>query len=120
MDLAVTFFLLMVSHALADFVLQNETMVAGKNRSHSIHSAKGSQFPPWYYWLTAHGLIHGGLVFLVCNSLLLGLIETVLHAVLDFLKCENKISFHQDQLLHVLCKAAYCIFLGAAAGMIPV
>lgn len=108
------FFLLVVSHAVADFVLQNETMVAGKNRNHKIHSLKGENFPAWYYWLPAHGLVHGGLVFLVTNNLYLGLIETALHSLLDFLKCEGKLTFHQDQALHILCKVAYCIFLGAA------
>lgn len=111
MDLATTFFLLLVSHAVADFVLQNETMVAGKNRQHKVHSSTGKNFPPWYYWLSAHGLVHGGLVFLVTQHLILSVVETLAHMLIDFLKCEHKINFHQDQFLHVLCKVIYCIVI---------
>ncbi|MDK1022842.1 MAG: hypothetical protein QGD92_01250 [Gammaproteobacteria bacterium] len=51
-------------HALADFILQGDTMALFNNRHHA--SAEGlekkSSFPNWYYWMTAHTLIHGGIV----------------------------------------------------------
>ena len=105
------FYQLLVGHALADFVLQQEAMGAGKNRHNEIHARKGYQFPAWYYWLTAHSLIHGGVVYLVTGSLELSAIETVLHWVIDFAKCEEWINFHQDQALHIICKIAYCFFV---------
>ena len=54
-------FMLICGHALADFVLQPEAMGYGKNRNDKIHDKKHSLFPVWYYWLTAHALVHGGL-----------------------------------------------------------
>lgn len=102
------FFQLIVVHAVADFVLQPEVMGAGKNRHHDIHNRVGKNFPPWYYWLVAHALTHGGLVYLVTGSVILGMVETLLHGLIDFAKCEDWINFHQDQALHVVCKATYC------------
>lgn len=101
------FFKLLVAHATADFVLQSEAMGRGKNRHSDIHHGKTFNFPKWYYWLTAHALVHGGLVYLVTNSLLLGVIETVSHWCIDFAKCEGLIGFHQDQALHVGFKIGY-------------
>ncbi len=112
------FFLLIAGHALADFVLQSDVMAAAKSRHGAIHKRKSKHFPPWQYWLGAHTLIHGGIVLLITESLLLGLIETCLHTVIDFLKCEGKLSFHQDQALHLLCKVIYCAVLVYAPGRV--
>lgn len=105
------FFKLLVAHAAADFVLQSEAMGRGKNRHSDIHDQMSKNFPKWYYWLTAHALVHGGLVYLITNSLLLGVIETVTHWCIDFAKCEGLIGFHQDQALHVGLKAGYALAL---------
>ena len=35
------------------------------------------------------------------------LLETVLHTIIDFTKCEHWINLHIDQALHILCKVAY-------------
>lgn len=101
------FFQLLVGHALADFVLQSEAMGRGKNRHSDIHHNKASTFPRWYYWLAAHSLVHGGIVYLITNSLLLALIETASHCVIDFCKCEGKIGMNTDQALHVGFKIGY-------------
>jgi hypothetical protein len=61
--------------------------------------------------LSAHGLIHGGVVFIVTGSSVLGVTEVVLHSVIDFLKCENKTNPHTDQFLHILCKIFYVILI---------
>lgn len=111
MQLLSYFFQLLVDHALADFVLQQEAMSAGKNRHNEIHGKKGSGFPAWYYWLSAHALIHGGVVYIITGSLLLGVVETLLHWLIDFSKCEGWLNFHQDQALHVGCKLGYCFFI---------
>ena len=105
------FFELLVAHALADFALQGEAMGSGKNRNNKIHLNKDNHFPSWQYWLAAHSLVHGGAVYIVTGSLLLGVIETLLHGLIDFSKCEGWINFHQDQGLHVTCKIAYCFAL---------
>jgi hypothetical protein len=105
------FFQFLIAHAVADFALQGDAMGAGKNRHHTIHTNKNGHFPPWYYWLLAHSLIHGGAVYLVTGSMILGMVETVLHALIDFAKCEDWINIHVDQTLHILCKVGYCVFL---------
>ena len=106
-------FKFLIGHALADFVLQGDTMALFKSRHHT--SAEGleniSSFPAWYYWMTAHTLIHGGIVFFITGSWILGLAEVILHWVIDYSKCEGWINFHQDQALHLTCKIGYLFLL---------
>ena len=101
------FFQFLVGHALADYVLQREIMAISKSRHAEIHKTAGKGFPGWYYWLISHALVHGGIVFLISGSWILGVVETVLHFIIDFSKCEHWISLHVDQALHILCKAVY-------------
>jgi len=95
------FFLLLCAHALTDFQLQNGAMWQNKQR-------QGCQL--WYYWLTAHALICGGGVYVVTQSLFLGVCETIAHWVIDFWKCESRIGTHSDQLLHFLFRIVYAIY----------
>jgi hypothetical protein len=101
------FFQFLVGHALADFVFQREVMAKSKSRHAAVYKSNSPGFPGWYYWLISHALFHGGVVFLISGSLLLGVIETVLHTLIDFSKCEHWINLHVDQTLHVLCKLGY-------------
>ena len=105
------FFKMLIGHAVCDFALQSDAMGGGKNRHKKITQTKSLQFPGWYYWMTAHALIHGGAVYLITANLVLGLIETVLHWIIDFCKCEGWIGVGQDQTLHILCKIGYCWWL---------
>jgi hypothetical protein len=107
----ILFFQLLIGHALADFVLQSDTMARAKDRHSELAQSRGANFPAWYYWIAAHSLVHGGAVYLFTGSALLGLIETLLHAAIDCAKCERRIDFHQDQVLHVLCKVGYCFLV---------
>src|SRR5262245_64246530 len=104
-------FALLAAHALCDFVLQPEAMGNGKSRARQRRNPPPPGFPAWYVWLSAHALTHGGAVYLVTGAWYLGAIESVLHAGIDHLKCEVRISFNQDQALHLLCKLAYCLVL---------
>jgi hypothetical protein len=99
-------FLLVVSHALGDFALQSDRMARGKNR-HAERSDPDGVLPEWYYWMTAHAIIHGGGVALVTNSPALGIAEVFLHWLIDFGKCDKRYGFHTDQLLHICCKVAW-------------
>jgi hypothetical protein len=105
------FFQLLIGHALADFVLQSDTMARAKDRHADFMKGVSESFPPWYYWLAAHALVHGGAVYLFTGSALLGLVEAVLHSAIDYAKCERWIGFHQDQALHVACKVGYCFLV---------
>ena len=64
----------------------------------------------WFYWMSAHALIHGGVIALVFPEFwYLGLIEVIIHFIIDFMKCQNKLNPHQDQFLHFIFRIAYLI-----------
>ena len=112
MELILTlFFQMIIGHAIADFVLQPDAMGFGKNRNNDAQKTKGAVFPHWYYWMTSHALVHSGAVYIITGSIVLGLIELVLHWIIDFSKCEHWFNVHVDQSLHVACKIAYCVLI---------
>jgi hypothetical protein len=102
------FFALLVGHAVCDYPLQAGPMATEKCRRSNTALQKSV---PWYYWLTAHALIHGGAVFWITRSPFLGLAETVIHWLIDFGKCENWYGIHVDQALHVGCKVLWCVLI---------
>jgi len=91
-----------------DFSLQNDTMALEKNRHSTTPLQKAV---PWYYWLGAHALIHGGMVYYITGYQVLGIAETVIHAFIDFGKCEKWFSIHVDQVLHILCKVVWYVLV---------
>lgn len=110
-------FYLLAGHALMDYALQGDAMAVCK--------CKGAKHPaadavPWYYWLTAHTLLHGATVAVVVRwygygeqvAIGLGLTETVIHWVIDYGKCSGWFGIHLDQFFHVLCKVAWVTLLG--------
>ena len=120
-------FILLCGHALADFALQGDAMAKGKNRHNKNIPPKGQKLMLcWFYWLTAHALIHGLMVALLINSNICyssictysflygtwkyGLVAAGLHWIIDFAKCENWTNPHIDQLLHVLTIVAIIIY----------
>jgi hypothetical protein len=107
------FFALAIGHAFADFALQSQFMAENKNR-HLVPKDTDTGKPSgmWLHVLTAHCLVHAGLVWLILSSLTphawtYALAEFGLHWAIDFFKCEGKTSFNTDQTLHYLCKAGY-------------
>lgn len=94
-------FWLLVGHALADYPLQGDFLAKAKNRLAPIAGV------PWWQALSAHALIHAGFVSAVTGSLWLGLAEFVAHSLIDDAKCRGRLTFNQDQGLHVLCKLAW-------------
>ncbi|MCB1224795.1 MAG: DUF3307 domain-containing protein [Verrucomicrobiales bacterium] len=111
------FFALVIGHALADFPLQGEFLAICKNRRFLVR-LKDPNRPPelWPYCMGAHCLIHAGAVWIVTGSVVLGVVELVLHWTLDVLKCSGLTHFGWDQIAHVLCKAAY-VAVGLWLGM---
>jgi hypothetical protein len=98
---------LIVCHALADFVLQSGAMAVGKSPLHV--GAPGE--PPWYYWLTSHALIHGGVVGIVTGSAGLGAAESIAHWLIDIGKCEHYYGFNTDQSFHLVCKLIWIVIV---------
>lgn len=103
------FLLMLVWHSLADYPLQGDFLAKAKSRANPIPGV------PWFQALGAHALIHAGGVMALTGSMVLGLCELVAHALIDDAKCMGRLSFNQDQALHVLCKAAWAL---AATSMV--
>lgn len=97
--------LLIAAHALADYPLQGDFLAKAKNRASPIPGV------PWYHGLLAHAAIHGGFVGAITGSVTLGLAEFVAHCFIDDTKCMGRISYNQDQALHILCKVLWVIIL---------
>lgn len=67
--------------------------------------------PPWYYWLTSHALIHGGVVGIVTGSAGLGAAESIAHWLIDIGKCEHYYGFNTDQSFHLVCKLIWIVIV---------
>jgi len=111
LGITTTLFLLIVGHAVADFALQTPLMAKLKSRHNKpTEIPKGQKYvPTWGFWLSAHGLIHGGAVYFVTGSVWLGIAETINHCLIDFIKCENITNPYVDQLLHYITKIFYVL-----------
>lgn len=105
MDLQTTAVLLVISHLLADYAWQGDFMAKAKNHRTPIPGV------PWLTVLLSHAGIHASLVFLVTDNIWLALIELAGHAIIDHAKCSCRISYNVDQLLHLLMKGGYVLFL---------
>jgi len=92
------FFALLIGHALADYPLQGDFLARAKNHTAPIPGV------PWYQALTAHALIHGGMVWAITGCWWLGALEAIFHAAIDHCKCIGFINFNIDQAAHVICK----------------
>ena len=103
------FFALLIAHALFDYPLQGDFLSKNKNRHYKdeINNVKGL----WIHCLTSHSILHAGSIWLITGSFIIGIMEFVLHWIIDFLKCEGITNFHADQFLHVLCRILYVIIL---------
>lgn len=97
------FIMLIAGHFICDYVFQTDAIATGKNRL--LDPCKFGV--NWYYWMTSHAITHGVAVGLITNSVLIGVIETILHWIIDTGKCEKHYGLHVDQALHVLCKILY-------------
>lgn len=94
---------LIVGHAIADYPLQGDFLARAKNRTAPIPGV------PWWQALGAHAIMHGGVVGLLTGIWWLGMLEALAHAAIDDAKCHGRLSFNQDQALHVLCKGVWLL-----------
>ena len=103
------FLALAIGHAVADFPLQGVFLSQAKNRNLHLSEDVNTKSPRgvWLHAMSAHSIIHCGVVWLITGSVILGLIEFVLHWVIDAAKCEKWVGFNTDQFLHYTCKIIY-------------
>ncbi len=86
---------------LSPYPLQGDFLSKAKNRANPLPGV------PWYQALSAHAIIHGAAVGYITKSPALGVAEMIVHAITDDLKCNGKLSFNQDQAIHLACKALW-------------
>jgi len=104
-------FALVIGHMLADYPLQGEYLALNKNRHYRPSNGMVQPKGLWIHCLCAHSLIHAGMVWLITGRVFFGIIECVLHFIIDACKSEKKTTLHTDQLLHVLCRVGYVVAL---------
>lgn len=95
--------LLLAAHALCDYPLQGDWLSKAKN--HRLDLVPGERI--WPGALLGHAAIHGAAVGLITGSVVLGLLEFAAHTVIDYAKCDGRLSYNTDQALHVACKALW-------------
>ena len=95
---------LILGHLVADYALQTDFIAKFKSRKMSLASV------PWYYVMLGHVGTHAAAVGFVTLSPFLALVELVCHFAIDVAKCEGTTTIHEDQALHVGCKALWAIF----------
>lgn len=96
-------FWLLVGHALCDFPLQGDFLARAKNHRNPIAGISPT------ICLFAHCLIQAGMVAYVTGRIWLGLLEFSAHAITDWAKCDEQITFAQDQAIHIACKLVWAI-----------
>ena len=100
MDFIHLTFTLITTHFLCDFALQNDFVAKYKARY-----VDGRYNEMWAWVLVAHCAIHAIPVLFLTKSLGLSLLMFITHFLIDFSKCEKRITFNLDQILH-LCVVA--------------
>lgn len=101
---------LIMGHMLGDYPLQGAFLASCKNRNTDSSSFFGTSTVPkglWVHGLTAHSMIQAGIVWVITGSLMVTMIELVVHWITDFSRCEEWISFNTDQAIHVGCKIVF-------------
>ena len=94
--------MLAMGHFVGDFGLQGDRMAVEK-------CAGCDRTLPWFWWLSAHGAIHGFLVAWITGLPWLGLAEWLLHGLIDISKCRGRFGLGPDQALHLLCKLLWAV-----------
>ena len=96
---------LLCAHALTDYVLQPTEMAQRKHPQHPADHAYG----PWWWWMTAHGLINALGVLYITQNVWLSVGEFVVHCALDTAKCQGWIDANTDQVGHLLSKGVWAL-----------
>lgn len=107
------FLWLVLGHYVMDFWAQSNWLAQAKNRHRSPGEPPPGQKPQavWPHALTAHAAHHGAAVAFITNNPALALGEWFVHWLIDWGKCENWYGIHEDQALHIACKAAWATVL---------
>lgn len=97
-------FALVSAHFALDYPLQGDTTAREKNPNSTTPL---QAHVPWFYWMTAHAIMHAAAVALITGSALFTAIEFIAHFALDYAKCQGWISIHVDQVGHLATKGGF-------------
>ena len=92
---------LIIGHFLMDYPLQGDHLAAAKNHRKPLPGV------PWWIALIAHSSLQAGMVWFVTGSKTMGLLEFFFHGVIDYAKNDDRLTYGQDQAMHLICKFAY-------------
>ncbi|NBC37377.1 DUF3307 domain-containing protein [Novosphingobium sp. FSY-8] len=109
MSAAMMAVLLIGAHFICDYPLQGDFLAKAKSRVAPIPGV------PWQQAMAAHCAIHGAAVAIITGLWWLALAEGCIHWITDDAKCRGRLSFNQDQAIHVVCKAGW-LFAAVLAG----
>ena len=101
----ILFLKLAIAHFFFDYPGQGDFLAKAKNHTAPIPGV------PWYQALIAHSAIQAGAVWYLTGDPLFGCVEFCIHAITDYYKCDGRISYNVDQLIHLTCKALYALTL---------
>jgi hypothetical protein len=97
------YWLLITVHFICDYPLQGEWLAKAKN--HKLNLVPGQVI--WPHCLFGHASIHALPVAILTSSVWIGLIELITHMITDYLKCDGKLTYNQDQFIHISLKIIY-------------
>ena len=89
-------------HFIADFPLQGSYLS-------SVKCLKDGK--DWPLYMLAHCWIQGLGVYLLTGSLILGVLEIVVHFFIDVMKCKGRLNIWDDQIAHIICKIVWCYMM---------
>lgn len=104
-------FWMLVAHGLADYPLQGDWLSKAKNHTQNL---VGEVI--WPHALAFHCLIHSGAVMIVTGVWWLAAAEFCAHAITDYLKCAGRLTYNQDQYVHIGCKVLWAVPVAATQG----
>lgn len=96
------------AHCFFDYAGQGDFMAKAKNPTAQIPGV------PWRWVMDAHASIHGAAVAIITGLWWLAPAEYAAHWLTDAAKCHGKITFAQDQWIHIACKLAWTLAALAA------
>lgn len=101
-------FLMLAGHALCDYPLQGGWLSKAKN--HSLSLVPDEKI--WPMALASHAAIQAAMVYIVTGWWVVAALEFACHTAIDYAKCDGRLSYNQDQLLHIICKIVWVGLIG--------
>ena len=97
-------FYMIAAHFLCDYPLQGDWLAKAKNPTINLIGET-----IWPMALFGHAMIHASAVLIITGMPALAASELVIHAITDYTKCKNGLTYNGDQTVHLVCKMIWAI-----------